>query len=124
MDQPEYHPGKVVDKNSALIRMDLPLRYYDAMEVDKRAEPAIPVQLRFPPFGLHSQKSGKVILLLLISETGSVDQVEILDSQPPGIYENSALATFSMIPFVPAIKDGRPVRSRKTIQIDYEPDDD
>jgi protein TonB len=101
--------------------MDLPLRYYDAMEVDIRAEPMFPVQLRFPQFALHSQTPGKVVLLLLISETGNVDRVEVLESQPRDIFNNSARAAFSMIPFTPAIRNGSPVRSRKIVEINYAP---
>lgn len=55
---------------------------------------------------------GEVAYVLLINEQGTVDQVTVNSVKPEGLFTGAAVDLCSRLRFTPAIKDGRPVRSR------------
>jgi TonB family protein len=122
--EPQRSGGFVADAD-AWAKMELPLRYYDAMEVDQRAVPLFPVPLHYPKEGSSGQKSGRVVLLLLISDTGAVDRVEVLEADPGHrAFSDAARAAFSMTPFIPAVRNGWAVNSRKIVEVDYDSEEE
>jgi len=68
-------------------------------------------------------KRGHVVLQLSIDDQGRVVRADVLDASPPGYFEDSARAAFLAARFEPALRNGAPVRSRITIEVDYEPGD-
>ena len=57
--------------------------------------------------------------MLKIDDLGRVQSAEVVEAIPPGMFEEAALAAFSKARFVPAIKDGRPVRLQAYIRVDF-----
>jgi len=116
----EARPGNLPDGREA-VELDTRLlsQYYTAREVDTRAEPLEAVPLFNPLYGPEPGRTAKVILLLLINESGGVDSVATLESRQPGDFDAIARAAFASIRFSPAIKDGRPVKSQKVIEVLY-----
>ena len=68
-------------------------------------------------------KHGRVVLQLSIDEQGRVVRADVLNAVPPGYFEDSARAAFLAARFEPALRNGTPVRSQITIEVDYEPAD-
>ena len=60
-------------------------------------------------------------LNIYISEDGAIDRVEVVEAAPPGIFEEAALTATNALRFSPATKWGRPVKSRKTIEVVFDP---
>ncbi len=101
--------------------LDVPLpdpTYYPASQLDVHAVPLQPINPQYPP-DASGIPGGEVTLLLLIDEFGKVRELSVLDANPPGYFEQSAIDAFRDARFVPAMKDGRQVKSRMVVRVSY-----
>ena len=99
-----------------------PDSYFGSREVEVRAEPLNDVTLVYPQFAYQQRIRGKVILRLLINERGGLDHVSVLGSEPSGMmFEEAALTATRTLQFSPAKKNGRNVKSRKDIEVAFDP---
>lgn len=96
--------------------------WYEAKQLDVQPKAASPINPVYPPEAQRRNQQGSVKLRLKIDESGQVQDVEVIEGQPPGVFDQSALDAFKHGRFVPAVKDGRPVRALITIQVRYELD--
>ena len=67
------------------------------------------------------QQEGSVVLRLLISESGLVDNVAVVRAYPAGLFEASALEAFSKAKFSPGKMLGVAVKSQITIEVMFTP---
>ncbi len=95
------------------------LNYYPPTELDQLAKPLGEITPYIPLAEAQSAPDGRVLLLLLIDETGRVDEVQLLESDPPGLMDDAGLAVWRNARFTPAMKDGKYVRSRKKVEITF-----
>lgn len=106
----------------AAIDLPLPLdAYFSADDVDTRAQPSNDVLLFYPLNAYKRKISGAVKMTLLINERGGLDKVIVVDATPPGIFEEAALEAVGKLQFTPALRGGRQVKSRKTIEVVFDP---
>lgn len=106
----------------APIQLALPLdRYYTAREIDIRAEPINEVDLVYPQLAYQRRIRGKVELRLFINERGAIDEISLVRATPAGTFEEAALAATLALQFKPAVKNGRNVKSQKTIEVEFDP---
>jgi len=66
-------------------------------------------------------QEGKVVLRLLISDTGVVDDVAVVRAEPKGLFENAALDAFRVARFSPGMVLGSPVKSQITVEVEFLP---
>ncbi|HUG78360.1 MAG TPA: energy transducer TonB [Burkholderiales bacterium] len=99
----------------------LPERYFTAREVDTPARPRVTVPLIYPEDALIWKLRGVVRLRVFISERGTVDSVQVVRAEPPGEFEDAAIAATRRLVYDPALKDGRAVRSQKLIEVTFDP---
>jgi periplasmic protein TonB len=66
-------------------------------------------------------REGVVVLRLLISDTGHVDNVAVVRAEPRGVFEQAALDAFSKARFSPGLAAGTPVRSQITVEVQFVP---
>lgn len=95
--------------------------YYPAGQLDVFPSPLAPIKLDYPEQAARDNTGGRLLLLLLIDELGVVDDVAVVEAEPPGIFEEVARAVLRATRFSPARKDGRVVKSRVLIQVSYDP---
>lgn len=57
--------------------------------------------------------------MLQINEHGTVDRVSIVEIEPRGRFEDELRAALIQTQFIPAFKDGRPVKSRILLSISF-----
>jgi len=111
-------PTRSVD-DGALLAVPAPY-YYPAAELDRRPHPLTPVTLDEPS---RDMSEGYLILRLLISEAGVVDDVIVVlnDAQP--LLVRNARQAFSRARYAPGLKNGRAVKSQMMIEVklDREP---
>jgi len=93
--------------------------YRPAPELDPPPRPLGDIDPEYPAHA--GLQEGTVVLRLLISETGSVDEITVIDASPQGVFEESAIAAFAAAKFSPGRMLGMPVRSQLTIAVDYTP---
>ncbi len=128
--QPEAMPERSAepatqDKPEASVpRLEIPLAvdltYYTAREVDVLPQTLIPIEPAYPPEADRMKVSGTVRLKLKLEESGRVSDVEVTEADPPGLFDESALAAFRTAKFSPAQKNGRPVRALVVIEVKYD----
>ncbi len=112
-------PGSVAGiRDDSSLLLD---RYYSSLEVDVRAEPLNEVDLVYPRLAYQKRTKGKVTLRIFINERGGIDRVTVLESEPRGVFEEAALTATRALQFSPATRSGRNVKSRKDIQVDFDP---
>ena len=66
-------------------------------------------------------REGIVVLRLLISEKGAVDNVAVVRAEPRGIFEQAAIEAFSKARFSPGLAAGTPVKSQITVEVQFMP---
>jgi len=66
-------------------------------------------------------REGTVVLRLLISDTGHVDNVAVVRSEPRGVFEEAALEAFGKARFSPGLAAGTPVKSQITVEVQFTP---
>jgi len=90
-------------------------RYFAAHELDERPLILSHVEPAFPAEAANS--SGRVRLELLISATGAVEAVHILDAQPAGLFEEAAKDAFAEARFRPGMRSGSAVKSAIRLEL-------
>lgn len=102
------------DEVSNLPLPELPLlvdtRWYTAREVERRPEPMGEIRPLYPEAARQRGIEGSVVVALHIDEAGEVREVEILESNPPGVFDAAVLAAYGQARFTPAARGGQPVR--------------
>jgi protein TonB len=113
-----------VEPEATSPRMEMPvavdLTYYTAREVDVHPQALFPIEPAYPPQAEAARASGSVRLALKVEENGEVSHAEVIASDPPGLFDASALAAFGKARFAPAQKNGRPVRALVVIEVKYD----
>lgn len=93
--------------------------YRQGAELDPPPRPLEDIDPVYP--AAAGLKEGTVVLRLLISATGNVDEVKVIRANPEGLFEASAVAAFGKAKFSPGRYLGLPVASEITIEVDYTP---
>jgi len=63
--------------------------------------------------------AARVLVLVLIDADGRVNDVSVVEAEPRGAFDESARGAFASARFKPALKDGRPVKSRLLVEVDF-----
>jgi protein TonB len=93
--------------------------YLSGGRLDPGPRPLGTIEPEYPELA-HLQE-GKVVLRLLISETGMVDNVAIVRAEPNGVFEEAALDAFRVARFSPGMVLGTPVKSQITVEVEFLP---
>jgi len=96
------------------------LNYYSAREVDVFPRVLQDILPDYPPEADRRRLSGTVRLQIKIEADGRISDIEVVESSPPGVFDESALAAFRAARFSPAQKNGLPVRARVLIEVKYD----
>ena len=78
--------------------------------VDDPPRPSLQSPMQYPPRAKAKGIEGYVLLSLLISPTGDVERVKVLEANPAGIFEDVAVAGVKSWKFEPASYNGESVR--------------
>lgn len=118
---------EIESSSSLLPALEMPLiedpTYYPAKQLDLHPVALDSIKPAYPEKGVELGVDGKVILLLLVDEGGVVKDASVVEADPEGIFEESALTAFRNARFAPAQKNGRAVKSRVLIRVSYEMND-
>ena len=96
--------------------------YFTAREVDTPAVARERPPLIYPENPFLWKLRGTVRLRVFINEHGTVDRAQVLYAHPPGEFEEAALEAAGRLVYDAAIKNGRPVKSQKVIEVSFNPD--
>jgi len=112
------------EKSANLPSIEVPLledpTYYPAQEVDVHPTALQAIQPAYPAEAASANVTGSVVLVLLLDESGKVQDISVEETSPPGMFDKSALDAFRNARFTPAQRHGRAVKSRMRIKVTYE----
>lgn len=86
---------------------------------DSEVLPLVKVQPQYPRRALRARQEGYVTARLSITPEGSVDDVEVIDSNPPGVFEREAVMALYRYKFKPKMVDNQPVAQTATQTIEF-----
>ncbi len=102
----------------------VPDPYLTSRQVDAPAVARDRVPLIYPENPFLWKLRGTVRLRVFINEFGTVDRALVVYAHPPGDFEAAALEAVGRLSYDPAIKNGKPVKSQKLIEVTFDPDAD
>ena len=94
-------------------------RYYRTRELDVRPGIMTRVQPEYPESAARRSLAGSVRVQLYIDEAGRVERVQTLHAEPPGVFEASTQSAFLAARFTPGMKDGRPVKVKIMLEVQF-----
>jgi protein TonB len=95
--------------------------YYPARELDVYPAPQAPLRFEYPERAAHEHVGGSLRIMLLLDEGGAIDSMSVIAAEPRGYFEDSTRAVFAAARFFPGRKDGRAVKSRVLVDVNYDP---
>lgn len=95
--------------------------HYAAKDLDIYPQASKWITPAYPRSARDAQIAGSVTLLVMIDEAGRVEGTSVVDAVPDGVFEQSAQQALASAAFYPAQKDGRTVRSRILIKVEFDP---
>jgi periplasmic protein TonB len=100
------------------------LAFHAAGDLDVYPAPLSPIVPSYPQDAKAAGLAGSVRLMVMLDEFGHVTEATILETRPEGLFDAAAIEAYRGALFSPAAINGRPVRSRLVIQVDFDAADD
>lgn len=104
----------------AALTSGVDLTYYSARDLDVQPRALREIRPEYPSEADRQKLSGTLRLQLKLEADGRVSDVDVVSATPPGLFEKSAIRAFRDARFVPAQKNGRPVRALLLIEVVYD----
>jgi len=95
------------------------LTYYPAKQLDVYPRLSTQLDLHYRGKAAADNVTGRALLLVMIDEIGSVNDVSVVEAEPASYFEDDARRAFLNARFTPAYRNGRAVRSRVLIEVNY-----
>jgi len=86
---------------------------------DSDVIPLVEVQPRYPERAKSRKIEGYVVVRLVISKEGTVEDVEIIDAKPKGLFEREVQRAAYRYRFKPRLVDGKPVPQQATKTFEF-----
>jgi len=93
-------------------------RVFNVKDVDKRAVILSNPKAGYTEEARQNKIQGTVVLRLILSAKGTVEQIRVVTGLPYGLSEK-AIAAAHQIKFQPAMKDGHPVSMRVALEYSF-----
>lgn len=95
-------------------------RVFDLGEVDVPPQALVQVPPQYPHAARRSGLEGSVLLEFLVTDSGRVDQIRLVESRPGTVFVAAAKAAIAQWRFEPARYRGDPVPVRVTLPVDFQ----
>lgn len=93
--------------------------WYLARQVDVHALAQGSIVPEYPEKARRRGQEGALKLMVKIDDLGRVRDVEVVEADLPGVFDEAALEAFRNARYHPAMKDGRPVRYQAFIRVTF-----
>ncbi len=90
--------------------VDVGLELGGNIAIARELTPLVRVPPEYPMRALSDGIEGFVMLRFIVTETGSVEDPEVLRSEPPGVFDRAARRSVMRWKFQPQIREGKPSR--------------
>lgn len=119
--QPADRSSGIAPQASGLPSLPLGIdtTWYSARQVDVHPKAIGLIEPAYPERAKENDIEGSIKLMLKIDDLGRVQEAEVVEAVPPGMFEEAALAAFRDARFRPAMRDGRPVRYQAYMRVEF-----
>jgi protein TonB len=93
--------------------------WYQIRQVDRPPRAIGEIKPIYPEAARRRGQEGNLKLMVKIDDLGQVQEVEVIEAQPAGIFEAAAMAAFRNARFQPALVNGRPVRFQAYMRVEF-----
>lgn len=93
---------------------------YEASDVDNPPKLVRQMPIKYPAQAKRDGIKGKVVVRCLIGTDGKADRMEVVESEPSGIFDESAMATLKYWQFRPGVKQGEMVATWVKVPFKFE----
>jgi len=94
--------------------------YYSGKQLDVPPWVMSEVAPAYPKQADENGVSGTVVLEIKVDENGRVQELRVINSTPPGVFDQSVIDAFRKVDFQPACKNEFAVRSVMRIEVRFE----
>ncbi len=101
------------------VDVELSAEFGSDIAIARELIPLVRIPATYPQRAVQRGIEGYVILRFVVTETGSVEDPEVLRAEPPDVFERSAIRAVLRWKYQPQIKDGKPVRVVSMTKIIY-----
>jgi TonB family protein len=93
-----------------------------AQELTQGPSPKVPIQIKYPDFAKQKSLKGFVEIAAVINTSGFVEHIEIIKSQPPGVFDDYVKNEIRKIQFQPGLEKGKVVSQQwvQKVRFEYE----
>jgi TonB family protein len=116
-----HRVGEAVAVTRAALPIPRDPTWYPVKQLDELPRPVQPIQPKLPPDVDEGSGKGRIVLELLIDESGIVTEASVVEVDPDGFLREAALAAVREARFRPASKGGRIVKCRTLLELSYGP---
>ncbi|MBU1665243.1 MAG: energy transducer TonB [Gammaproteobacteria bacterium] len=102
---------------STPLNIGIDTTWYVARQVDMHARSIGSIVPNYPEQARRRNQEATLKLMVKIDDLGRVRDVEVVEADLPGVFDEAALEAFRNARFQPAMKDGRPVRYQAYIRV-------
>lgn len=99
------------------------LNWYSMRELDKPPRALSPIRPKYPALANSRGIEGNVKMRFRVDEFGRVEDAEVLEGSPPGVFDEAALEALEKARFSPAQRNQRPVRALIEMRIGFKLED-
>lgn len=89
-------------------------------QIARELTPLVRIPPDYPQRALMNCTEGFVVLRFAVTETGSVADPQIILSQPPGMFDRSAIRSVLRWKFQPQLSDGKPISVITFTRVNFE----
>ena len=93
---------------------------YEVGELDAPLTTLVKIQPLYPMRAQRRMIEGFVTVEFLVTTTGQVEQIKIIEAEPPGVFEKNVIESVSKWRFKPGTVQGIPVVTRVSNIIRYQ----
>lgn len=122
-------PTKNMQAMSNMPKLDAPLAFGDGAFVggvggggssDRGVTPMVRIEPQYPRKAAMEGTEGWVRLQFDITEMGTVDNIQVLEANPPRVFDSSARQALLKWRYKPQTEEGKPVRlNGQKVQLDF-----
>ena len=94
---------------------------YDASEVDNPPKLVRQTPVQYPPKAKRNNVEGRVVLRCLITTDGNADKIEVIESDPEGVFDENAMRSLKYWKFRPGVLKGEMVNTWVKIPMNFKP---
>ena len=107
------------------LRIDVPAMEIEVgmnigdIHIARELTPLVKVPPEYPQRAMSRDIEGYVVLRFVVTETGSVEEPEILHAEPEGYFESAARRAVLRWKYQPQFRDGKPIRVISITRVNF-----